>query len=109
MEITLPALTQPRVAEARCRAPPAPHKPAEEYRLPDKFDDMSKVDCEGNWTGEGTAEGHLNPAWTQETARLTAMSRAITGGEGEIVMTFPAYLLAPEPGVVLVSSFLPCG
>ena len=79
----------------------APHKPAEEYLLPDKFDDMSQVDSDDEWAGEGTAAEHLSPAWTQETARLAAMSRARTGGEGEIVVSFPAYLRANSKGTGL--------
>ena len=76
--------TQQRGNEARCSArTAAPHKQAELYRLPDKFDDMNKV-RRGEW--------HLTAAWTQETARLVAMIHAITGGEGEIVVSFPAYL-----------------
>ena len=75
----------------------APHKPAEVYELPDKFDDMSKVSKfpygYGKWRGEGTAAEHLNPAWTQETARFTSKIRERTGGEGEIVVSFRAYLL----------------
>ncbi len=107
------AILVQELEEARCRAPTAaPHKPAEEhnimYRLPNKFDDMSKA-RRGVWRGEGTAAEHLSPAWTQETARLVAMGRVITGGKGEIVMSFPAYIhtaRGSSSGVVLYFYFL---
>ena len=70
----------------------APHKSAELYQLPDKFDNMSKWEY-GKRRGEGTAAEHLTVAWTQESTRLASKIREVSGGKAEIVVSFPAYLL----------------
>ena len=49
---------------------PAPHKPAELYQLPDKFDDMSQVEDPGKWYAEWTGEGEAEDHITAESAGM---------------------------------------
>ena len=72
------------------------YAPAELFKLPAKYDDMSKhtgwnhssKGPDHDWAGEGDGSEHLTPEWRQETARLTERIRAVTGGEGRVRVSF---------------------